>query len=300
MLVRLRREYAHLVTSGAQLLLLLIGFKLESRTGWLACLSVMAVVSIFAWQSALRRLRIVRDTPTSRIASAAQGYVELTGWGKPFASPLTSKLSLTACLWYRYRIEHHQSRNEWKTIETGESDDSFILHDESGECIVDPERAEILTSHHNQWQQGVYRYTEWMLLEQDYIYVIGHFRTQGGSTTAFDTRAELNELLAEWKKDMPALHARFDLDNNGVLDMQEWALARSAARREVAKLQREAQSRPDINIIGLPRDGRLFLISNLSQESLSRRYLFWSVAHLAIFFGALGGLGWVLQSARIG
>jgi hypothetical protein len=91
------------------------------------------------------------------------------------------------------------------------------------------------------------------------------------------------------------LHARFDLDNNGELDMQEWMLARSAAKREVTKMMREVQAQPDINIISQPRDGKLFLVSNLDQEKLSRRFLFWSWAHLVIFFGALGGIGWLLQ-----
>jgi len=112
----------------------------------------------------------------------------------------------------------------------------------------------------------------------------------------FDSREELGGLLAEWKKDMPSLHQRFDLDGNGTLDMQEWMLARSAARREVAKMMREEQEQPDINIISRPREGELFLISNLDQDKLSRRYLLWSWAHLAIFFGALGGIGWVLQA----
>ncbi len=120
-------------------------------------------------------------------------------------------------------------------MDSGESDDSFILRDETGECVVDPEQAEIFTRHRDQWHDGDYRYTEWKLIEHDSLYVIGQFRTQGGSSLEFNTREELNALLAEWKKDMPALLKRFDLDNNGTLDMQEWMLARSAARREVAK-----------------------------------------------------------------
>lgn len=298
MLVSLRRGYAHLVTSGAQLLLLLIGLKLESRNGWLICLSIMAAISILAWLSALNRLRAIRDTPTSKIASAAQGYVELTGRGHPFAEPLLGKLSLLPCLWYRYRIERQDSENKWKTVDSGESDDSFILRDETGECVVDPEQAEISTRHRDQWHDGDYRYTEWKLIEHDSLYVIGQFRTQGGSSLDFNTREELNALLAEWKKDMPALLKRFDLDNNGTLDMQEWMLARSAAKRDVAKLMREAQAQPDINIISRPREGELFLISNLDQEKLSRRYLLWSLAHLLIFFGALWGIGRVLQATH--
>ena len=296
MLVKLRRGYAHLVTSGAQLLLLLVGLKLESRNGWLICLSIMAFISVLAWLSALHRLRAIRDTPTSKIASAAQGYVELIGRGHPFGEPLLGKLSLLPCLWYRYKIEKRESENKWKTMDSGESDDSFILRDDTGECVVDPEQAEILTKHHDQWHDGHYRYTEWKLIEYDSLYVIGQFRTHGGSSIEFNTREELGILLAEWKKDMPDLLKRFDLDNNGTLDMREWMLARSAAKREVEKMVREAQAQPDINIISWPRDGQLFLVSNLDQDRLSRRYLLWSCVHLAIFFGTLGGIGWVLQA----
>ncbi|TAN74291.1 MAG: hypothetical protein EPN14_09280 [Gallionella sp.] len=297
MLVSLRREYAQLVTSGAQLLLLFAAFQMESREGWLICLSIMAATSIPAWLSALKRLRAIRDTPTSKIASAAQGYVELSGYGQPFCEPLLlGKLSRLPCLWYRYEIERRNSEKDWKTEESGESGDSFVLRDDTGECVVDPEQAEISTRHRDRWQQGDYRYTEWKLLERDSLYVIGQFRTQGGSNLEFDTRAELNALLAEWKKNMPALHARFDLDNNGELDMGEWMLARQAARREVAKNLREARAQPDIHIIGQPRDGKLFLISNLTPDKLSRRYLFWTWAHLVIFFGALAGIGWLLRS----
>ena len=297
MLVRLRREYAQLVTSGAQLLLLFAGLKLESRNGWLACLTAMALISIVAWLSALRRLRAVRDTPTSKVASAAQGYVEFTGRGQRFGdTPLLGRLSLLPCLWYRYKIEQRDSEKDWKTVDSGESDDTFMLRDDTGACVVDPEQAEILTRHRDQWHDGDHRYTEWKLIEQDRLYVIGQFRTQGGSSLEFDTRAELNALLAEWKRDMPALHARFDLDNNGTLDMREWMLARSAAKREVKKMMREAQAQPDIHIISRPRDGKLFLISNLTPDKLSGRYLFWAWAHLIIFFGALGGIGWLLQT----
>jgi hypothetical protein len=298
MLVSLRRGYAHLVTSGAQLLLLFVGLKLESRNGWLTCLTIMAAISILAWLSALNRLRTIRDTPTSRIASAAQGYVELIGRGHPFGEPLISKLRVLPCLWYRYKVERRDSEKDWNTIDSGESYDSFLLRDDTGDCVVDPEQAEILSQHRDQWHEGDYRYTEWKLIEHDNIYVIGQFRTQGGSSLEFNTREELNALLAEWKKDMPALLKRFDLDNNGTLDMREWMLARSAAKREVTKMMREVQAQADINIISRPREGDLFLISNLDAVRLSRRFLLWSWVHLVIFFGALGGIGWVLQSTK--
>ncbi len=297
MLLKLRREYAQLVTSGAQLLLLLVGFKLDTRIGWLSCLAAMAALSILAWLSALKRLRAVRDTPTSKVASAAQGYIELDGHGMLLGeTPLLSKLHALPCLWYRYKIEQRSSKNEWRTIDSGESKDCFMLRDDSGTCVVDPEHAEIITRHCEKWHKGDFRYTEWSLIAQDKLYAIGHFRTQGGSSVEFNSREQLNLLLAEWKRDMPALLARFDLDNNGELDMQEWMLARSAAKREVGKKMREAHAAPDLHIIGVPHDGRLFLITNLGQNELSRRYLFWAWMHLLIFFSALAGIGWILHA----
>lgn len=296
MLISLRRSYAQLLTSGAQLLLLLVGFRLASRDGWLYCLATIALISLFAWLSTLNRLRAIRDTPTSKIASAAQGYVELVGRGEQFTdTPLLSKLRLLPCLWYRYKIERRTSRDKWVTEDSGESFDSFLLRDDSGVCVIDPEQAEICTQHRDHWREGDHRYTEWTLIEQDRLYVIGEFRTRSSSLD-FDNRAELNALLADWKKDMPGLRRRFDLNNDGELDMDEWMLARMAARREVAKNQRDAQSLPDLHLMGRPDDGKLFLISNLSQEKLSRRYLLWSWVHLLIFLGAMGGIGWVLQT----
>ncbi len=295
MLSRLRREYAQLVTSGAQLLLLVIGFKLESRRAWITCLGLMALISVFAWLSALKRLRAIRDTPTSKVASAAQGYVELIGRGQPFgAPPLLSKLTQLPCLWYRYKVEEHASRDKWKTVDSGESNDSFVLRDDSGECVVDPDQAEIITKHRDQWIRDNYRYTEWKLIKEDSLYVIGQFSTHAGGAE-FNSREELNALLTEWKRDMPALHSRFDLNKDGVLDMEEWLLARQAAIHEIETRMREAQALPEINVISLPPDGKLFLISNLTPDKLSHRYRFWSLAHVAIFFGALIAIGWLLQ-----
>lgn len=294
MLASLRREYGHLVTSGAQLILLLLGFQLHTRTGWLACLGLMACVSLFAWMSALRRLRLVRDTPTSRIASAAQGYAEVIGRGKPLPDqPVLSKLTGLPCLWYRYKIERKQG-DKWRTEETGESEEPFLLTDDSGQCVIDPSGAEILTSHQDTWYEVDYRYTEWTLLHAEQIYALGQFRTFGGSSVVADQNEEVKNILAEWKQNMPELRKRFDLDNDGQLNMQEWMLARQAAKREAEKRIKAERAQPDVNYMVQPQDGRLFLISNLPQEKLERRYWFWVWAHLAIFFGALGGLAWML------
>ncbi|CAH1904735.1 EF-hand domain-containing protein [Candidatus Nitrotoga sp. HW29] len=299
MLNWLRREYAQLITSGAQLLLLFVGIRLQSRDGWLSCLVVIALISLYAWLSSLYRLRTLRNTPTSKIASAAQGYVELVGSGQPFCNPpLFSTLRRLPCLWCRYKIEQKE-KNGWKTIDSGETDDSFILRDDTGECVVNPENAEIITRDYEQWQEDGCRYTEWKLIKGETLYVIGRFRTQGGSNYEFDTRAELSALLTEWKKNMPALFARFDLNKDGALSIEEWELARQAAKREVEKMEVDVLTQPCTHIISRSLDGQLFLISNLSGDSLSRRYMLWAWGHLIIFFGSLGGVGLVLQNVSL-
>lgn len=294
MLSSLRHSYAQLITSGGQLILLFAGFHLGSRTGWLWCLGSMAVISLFAWHSALHRMRLINGTPTSRIASAAQGYAELIGDGRPLNSPILAKYSLLPCLWYRYVVAKKNHKNEWRTEASGESDAPFLLDDGSGQCVVDPQGAEIITQHKDTWQVGDHRYTEWKLLERDEVYALGEFKTAGGSTTTLTQSDLVKEVLSEWKTDNANLFKRFDLNNNSVLDMDEWMLARQAAKREAHKRLADARAEPDTNFMLQPRDGRLFLISNLSPDRLARRYTIWTWVHLAIFFGAMGGLAWVL------
>lgn len=295
MLVTLRREYVQHITSGGHLILLLVGFHLGSRTAWFWCLGGMALISLPAWYSALYRLRAISGTATSRIGSAAQGYVELIGRGKAYDTPILSMYSFLPCLWCRYKLERRNSDNKgWHTEESGENSAPFLFDDGTGKCVVDPQGAEILTRHKDSWTNGDYRYTEWRLLDIDNIYVLGEFKTVGGSNATLTQDELVKQVLSEWKMDNADLLKRFDLNNNGVLDMQEWMLARSAAKREAEKRMNEALAEPDTNFMLQPQDGRLFLISNFDQDKLALRYKLWAWAHFIIFFCALGGIAWIV------
>jgi len=296
MIFSLRKSYGKFITSGAQLALVIIGFQTESRAGWIACLVLIAAISLVAWISTMRRRRAITDTPTSRIVSAAQGYVELMGAGKALDHPpLVSHLTNLPCLWYRYQVEEKNRDNKWETVDSGESDTPFIIDDGSGRCVVDVEGAEILTKHKETWTSGGYRKTEWKLLINDAIYALGEFRTKGGGTVELDTNQDVNDLLAEWKQSKAALLKRFDLDGNGDIDLQEWGLARQAAHREVAKMHREIRNDPDVNTLACPSNGRHYLLSNLDPNKLAFRYLLWSGFHLVVFLAALGAIPVVLQ-----
>jgi hypothetical protein len=232
--------------------------------------------------------------PTSRIASAAQGYVELHGQGRPLdLNPLHSPLSGAACLWYRYQVERKTSDDKWETVEQAVSHTSFVLDDGSGQCLVDPEGAEIVTRHCRRWNEGDYRYVEWTLQERDRIYVLGNFLTRHPSQ-GLDAGADVRELLAEWKTDQPGLLRRFDLDRDGQLDEREWNLARRLARGEVEKRHRELRRQPELHLVeGAPSS--LYMISNHDPDKLARRFLWMAAGQLLAFFAALGWLAWWWQ-----
>lgn len=279
--------------------LVILGIALEAETAevWPYALLAMAVVSFVAWAANYRRYRQIHDLPTSKIASAAQGYVELLGTSRCMSTgPLPSRLSRTLCCWYRYNVSRKGANNKWEHVESGGSDAPFVIIDDTGSCVVSPKGAEILSHDHKSWHEGTYHYQEWLMLPDSVLYAIGEFRTESGAAAASPTRdeaAEVGALITEWKRDQKRLHERFDLNRDGTIDMKEWEQARLAARHEVR--QRPAVTAVEgVHTLAKPRDGRLFLLANEMPDALGARYRFWSWVHLSIFLGA-GSSGLLLM-----
>lgn len=111
----------------------------------------------------LRKARLIEDTPTSRIRSAPQGYVELSGFARELGArglPLLAPLTQKPCVWFRYRIEHYQhsgKNSRWHTVESGNSEQWFELDDDSGRCCVDPCGADITPTIRECWKDSVRR-----------------------------------------------------------------------------------------------------------------------------------------------
>lgn len=292
-----RHDYANLALGGGNLLFLLLGFKLASHTGWQVTLVLIGLTSCWAWYANLKRHRTVADTPTSRIASAPQGYVEIVGRGRqPPGEALVSPLSGLPCLWFRYRIERKNGDN-WELVESAISHDTFGVDDGSGSLLVDPEGAEILTSRKQVWKAGDYRKTEWTLIEGETVYVVGEHVTLGGPNAVLDKRADLAALLAEWKRDKTTLLTRFDSDRNGEISLEEWERARQAASEEVDRAHLDIRLRDGIHLMRKPAHGRPFLIANREVAALERRFRLWSWAHLGLMLAALLGLTLVSRAA---
>lgn len=251
-----------------------------------------------------RRSRLIEDTPLSRVRSATQGYVELAGRarlmpGPPILAPLTSQ----TCAWWQYRIEEYRrsgKRSHWETIEQGTSDSVFLLEDDTGSVMVDPEGADVYPGTKDEWRGDTpwpvarpsrvrgfrgfgdrYRYTEHRLMVGDPLYAIGWFGTERAATGDGFER-EVSALLASWKQD-PKMKKVLDVNHDGTLDQREWEAARLLAQREV---RREAAKHHDAvtgtSLMRKPADGRPFLLGAMAPEALAGRLRLYA------------GLGWSL------
>ena len=267
-----------------------VAIQAESAEVWPFALLAMSGVSFFAWIANYRRYRYIHDLPTSRVASAAQGYVELFGRTELLpGEPILSKLSRTPCCWFTYRVEEKGSNNKWQTVDSGSSVEQFLLVDDTGQCVISPEGAEVLTHDRRHWDEFDRRYTEWLLRPKSVVYAIGEFSTTTAAAVApGDERADVGALLAQWKADQRQLHERVDLDRDGRISMKEWELARLQARREVRGVHAQVRSRSTdgVHILRKSADGRLFLLANELPDKIGARYRYWSWAHLVVFVGA--------------
>jgi hypothetical protein len=282
-----RHDYANVALGGGNLLILLLGFKLQSGGGWQITFALIGLTSFWAWYANLKRHRTVADTPTSRIASAPQGYIELVGRGRRLPGEgLVSPVSGLPCLWYRYRVER-KNGNRWDHVESGISHDTFGVDDGSGQILVDPEGAEILTSRKQVSTAGGYRKTEWTLIEGETIYVIGEHVTLGGPNAVLDKKADLATLLTEWKRDKAVLLARFDADRDGEISLDEWEDARHAASVEIDRTHLNIRLKEGIHLMRKPSHGRPFLVANREVTALVRHFRLWSWAHLTLMLAAL-------------
>ena len=269
----------------------------DSAEAWPYAFLAMSVVSFCAWVANYRRYRQISDLPTSKVASAAQGYVELFGRSDLRTGvTVTSRLSNTTCCWYSYEIEEKDSDDKWKTVDSGSSAEQFLLVDDTGQCIIAPDGAEILSNDGRTWEESSRRYSECLLLPKGVLYAIGEFSTSTASAIAADDeRAGVGSLLAEWKTNQKTLLERFDLNKDGKIDVKEWEMARLQAQREVRKRQSDAQARSveGTHHMRKPPDGRLFLLANEVPDKLGGRYRFWSWVHLVIFI-SVGSAGLIM------
>ena len=288
----LRERHSHQLALIAYAGVVGFGLHLGEASGWRVCLCLIAAIGSLASAFSYRRARMIADIATSRIGSAAQGYVEVVGTAKADPGELIfSPYSQIACIWYRYRVySRDERRGEWRQIDSGSSHTTFEISDGTGACRVDPEHAEVMAPEQRVSYHDGDKLVEEMLFAGSLIYVLGEYSTLHGDSAVLSVSADVSALLATWKQDTVQLKKRFDLDGDGEIDLHEWELARRLATRTVERQHREVRNLGALNIVRAPADGRMFLISTLPPQKTRQRYLWWSAFHLGVAAVALGTL----------
>ena len=275
-----------------------------------AVCGALALLALWAFFVRFRRDRVVADTPLTRIRSAAQGYVKISGRAvsaseAPTAAPLSSR----PCVWWSYEIAVRETDSKgnksWKTQERASSTELFVLIDEDSRCLIGPVQAEVTPTVNDTWYgtqmrpdtppipggsmfqivTGDYRYKEQLLKPGDRLCVLGDLRSHSeGATT--DLGAAVAAKLREWKQDPRALLDRFDTNHDGKIDASEWEAARAAAARETQSesLQKHIER---ISVVSKPANGEPFLIAPMSADSLERRERLMAAVYFAAALVAL-------------
>lgn len=265
-------------------------------------LLALALVCFYFAFVFLKRARVIEDTPTSKIRSAAQGYVELTGTaavmeGESIYAPISKK----PCAWYKYTVQRMEEKHS-RTVDSGRSDALFLLQGETGRCVIDPDGAAVTPTVKDVWysrhyptrvgphNHGIlsrlgarYRLVEERLQVGEPLYAIGMFKTVGGAHHTFNTREEVSLLLREWKQNKAAMLKHFDSNNDGEIDMQEWERARKAATQVVKKQHAEKRVEEAIHTLSKPKTGQPYLLSAISPRKLTQRYRYFSAGSFAVF-----------------
>jgi hypothetical protein len=220
---------------------------------------VVAVVTAASgyglWRNGMKVRSLSSGTATSKVASAAKGFVELSGIARAFNSEvLRDPITHKPCVWYHFETEERKrwgKNSDWRVINSATSARPFVLDDGTALCAImtvqatiDRRKPEVIK------KSSTLRHRVWRICAGDPLYALGHIErlapgeldaepsaaTTGKpeAQTSYDRAKRVNEitgeLLRSWKTNRQQLIARFDADGSGTIDWHEWEKAQAEAR----------------------------------------------------------------------
>ena len=276
-------------------------------------LIILSVAAAFCLYSALRmfqRSRLIEDMPTSKIRSCPQGYVELFRTAKWMEGPeIKAPLSGQPCVWYSFLVEEYapHRKQKWRHVNSGVSDELFVLEDDTGTCVVDPDNAEVTPSSTSTWYgkralgpskhtsplevlgdalfrgSNKYRYTERRIDVYESLYAIGEYNSIGTGYSQNLKQTAIDK-LRELKRDAEKL-AAYDTNNDGHIDEAEWEQARIDAKQAAIDDQLSSPLPKQMHMLKKPssKKHQPFIISTKTETQISRKNFFFSIALAGLF-----------------
>lgn len=255
---------------------------------WSWVLPPMAVTAFLLWIVNFRMISAIRNAPTSKVASAAQGLVELQGTVQ-YVPGCTLKAPLTQapCVCYWYSVVENAGRKHARKLEGHDFATPFLLRDTTGECLIDPNDAWVICRTREQWVIGERTYTEWSIRIDDPIYAIGLFSSNPLLVESGLAR-ELAVKLRSWLREPKSFFHRFDANRDGKISPAELDAARNAARREAAQYY---TAQGGMHTLIAP-DNMPVIVSNLGHDKVAAEFSSRTWKSLTLFFITLGATGW--------
>lgn len=264
--------------------------------------AVIGFTGYVMWRRNMRAAALMEGTATSRVATAAKGYVELFGVARGAGeAPVSDPIQHQACLWFKVVTERHNGKS-WEVVHRESSTVPLALQDDSGSCLIVPGEANIDEEQDPDTtvRDGASRrYRIWRVADGDPLYALGFLERRSVSPSPAgpgDAPFEQAQaaLLRVWKRDQARLLGRFDADGNGRIDAAEWERARLAARdavsdhlaREAAGARDAAAAAPGADIafrLRRPDDDRPLIVSSRPEADVLRKVQRRSWIGLAMF-----------------
>jgi hypothetical protein len=263
--------------------------RLQLWASWIT-FTYGCAAGFWIWLHGLRLSRLIHDIPTSQVATAAQGYVELLGRAVQFEDQRAKALLGSTVLWYRKEYAERSNAigrhafpfNLFYTpVEVEESRTPFAIDDGTGTACLLPHGAQIVCARKQVRREDNRRVTEEKIVPGDPLYVIGDFSTY---TLQPETDRAAYELTRQWEQD-PAVRRAYDENRDGKLDQAEWLKMHAAASAAVIADSMRAAPSGTTHLVFKPEDGRPYLISSLPPEKLAGRYRAYLLAGFVLFIG---------------
>jgi hypothetical protein len=259
----------------------------------------------------IQQKRLIENTPSSKVRSAAMGLVELQGTAKA-RKILTAPISGLQVCWWRCRVEELRSsgkNRQWVTIKETGSYDLFYLEDSTGSVLVNPADAEIHALERKDslgWGSNPHLLnvlsgwgidaTSWFGTRQlrvieeciphlGPLYVLGEIMPLRNHVLERQQRfaAKLRAVKAD-----PVKMKAADLDQDGNISPDEWEAVRLQQEDEFLREELERQKTNPVMtdvIVKAPADGP-FVVSAKSEKDLLSS-MAWR-APFGLFLGVLG------------